>query len=249
MSLETHETLPGHTAPITFSIPKELARRQGDIDQLISELATAIDEGRDPEHVADAYEMSDACRQSVKDVATAMKELHAADRNHVWAYYIRNMIRPAVIAEEKVDRIIGNPPWLTYGQSADIIRTELREMSEQRYQIWAGGRNSANQDIATLFYTRCAELYAPAQHSDRHGDASQRPACWSASEVEKWQLQAQRRAQRAQHRAKPSDSRTVGPGQRGTRLLPHAGQRGVCTVHRRRSRRRTGAGNRAGVAR
>ena len=89
-----------------------------------------------------------------------MKELHAADRNHVWAYYIRNMIRPAVIAEEKVDRIIGNPPWLTYGQSADIIRTELREMSEKRYQIWAGGKQASNQDIATLFYTRCAELYA-----------------------------------------------------------------------------------------
>ena len=33
-------------------------------------------------------------------------------------------------------------------------------MSESRYQIWAGGRNSANQDIATLFYARCAELYA-----------------------------------------------------------------------------------------
>ena len=89
-----------------------------------------------------------------------MKELHAADRNHVWAYYIRNMIRPAVIAEEKVDRIIGNPPWLTYGQSADIIRTELREMSEKRYQIWAGGKLAPHQDIATLFYTRCAELYA-----------------------------------------------------------------------------------------
>ena len=25
------------------------------------------------------------------------------------------MIRPAVIAEEKVDRIIGKPSWLTYG--------------------------------------------------------------------------------------------------------------------------------------
>ena len=126
IELKTGETLPGHTAPITFSIPKELARQQADIDQLISELATAIDEGRDTDHVADVYEMSDACRQSVKAVATAMRELHAADRNHVWAYYIRNMIRPAVIAEQKVDRIIGNPPWLTYGQSADIIRTELR---------------------------------------------------------------------------------------------------------------------------
>ena len=160
IELETHETLPGHTAPIIFSIPRELARRQADIDRLVSEMATAIDEGQDTEHVADAYEMSDACRQSVKAVATAMQELHAADRNHVWAYYIRNMIRPAVIAEEKVDRIIGNPPWLTYNQSADIIRTELREMSEKRYQIWAGGKQASNQDIATLFYTRCAELYA-----------------------------------------------------------------------------------------
>ena len=163
IELETRETLPGHTAPIIFNIPKELARQQADIDQLISEMATAIDEGRDAEHVADDYEMSDDCRQSVKAVATTMRQLHAADRNHVWAYYIRNMIRPAVIAEEKVDRIIGNPPWLTYGKSANIIRQELREMSEKRYQIWAGGRNSANQDIAALFYTRCAELYAKPQ--------------------------------------------------------------------------------------
>ena len=160
IELETRETLPGHTAPVTFSIPKELARQQADIDRLISEMATAIDEGRDAEHVADAFEMSEACRQSFKAVATAMRYLHAAGRNHVWAYYIRNMIRPAVIAEEKVDRIIGNPPWLTYGQSTDIIRTELREMSEKRYQIWAGGKLAPHQDIATLFYTRCAELYA-----------------------------------------------------------------------------------------
>ena len=33
-------------------------------------------------------------------------------------------------------------------------------MSEKRYQIWAGGKQASNQDIATLFYTRCAELYA-----------------------------------------------------------------------------------------
>ena len=160
IELKTGETLPGHETPITFSIPKELARQQSDIDRLISEMATAIDEGRDAAHVADAYEMSVACRQSLKTVATAMRELHAANRNRVWAYYIRNMIRPAVIAEEKVHRIIGNPPWLTYGQSADIIRTELREMSEQRYPIWAGGRLAPHQDIAALFYTRCAELYA-----------------------------------------------------------------------------------------
>ena len=160
IELETGETLPNHTGKVIFRIPKELARQQANIDRLISEMATAIDEGKDAEPVADNYQMSDDCRQSMKAVAALMTELHAADRNHVWAYYIRNMIRPAIIAEEKVDRIIGNPPWLTYGQSADIIREELRGMSERRYQIWAGGKLAPHQDIATLFYTRCAELYA-----------------------------------------------------------------------------------------
>ncbi len=163
IELETRETLPGQTSPAVFVIPKELARQQAGADWLISEIATAIDEGRDAERVADAHRMSDECRESMKAVAVLMKDLHAADRNHVWAYYIRNMIRPAVIAEEKVDRIIGNPPWLTYGQSADIIREELRGMSENRYQIWAGGKLAPHQDIATLFYTRCAELYAKPQ--------------------------------------------------------------------------------------
>ena len=160
IELETREILPGQTAPITFSIPKELASQQAGIDQLISAIATAIHEGRDPEHIVNTYTMSEESHQSIKHITDQMKQLHAADRNHVWAYYIRNMIRPAMIAEEKVDRIIGNPPWLTYGQSADIIREELREMSEKRYQIWAGGKFAPHQDIATLFYTRCAELYA-----------------------------------------------------------------------------------------
>ena len=163
IELETRETLPGQPGPITFSIPKELARHQNEIDQLISEMATNIDEGQDPERVADNYQMTDESRKSITAVAALMKELHAAGRNHVWAYYIRNMIRPAVIAEQKVDRIIGNPPWLTYGQSADIIRQELRDMSEKRYRIWAGGKLAPHQDIATLFYTRCAELYAKPQ--------------------------------------------------------------------------------------
>ena len=163
VELETRETLPGQPSPITFSIPKELARQQNEIDQIIAEMATAIDEEQDPERVPDSHQMTEECRQSITVVAALMKELHAAGRNHVWAYYIRNMIRPAVIAEQKVDRIIGNPPWLTYGQSADIIRQELRDMSEKRYRIWAGGKLAPHQDIATLFYTRCAELYAKPQ--------------------------------------------------------------------------------------
>lgn len=160
IELETREVLPGQSSQVVFRIPKELARQQADVDQLISEIAAAIDEGRDTERITRGFQMSTECRSTVNVVVASMKELHSADRNHVWAYYIRNMIRPAVIAEEKVDCIIGNPPWLTYRESSDIVRQELRGMSQNRFQIWAGGKQAPHQDIATLFYTRCVELYA-----------------------------------------------------------------------------------------
>ena len=159
IELATGETLSGRNEPVTFRIPRTLARRQADIDWIITAMAAAVDDGRDAARVADRLVLDEHDRQSLQDVAAAMRDLHLEGRNHVWAYYIRNMIRPAIIAEKKVDCIVGNPPWLTYSQSADIIRQELRAMSE-RYRIWTGGRQAPHQDVATLFHVRCAELYA-----------------------------------------------------------------------------------------
>ena len=249
IELETRETLPGQPDPITFSIPKELARHQNEIDQLISEMATNIDEGQDPERVADNYQMTDESRKSITVVAALMKELHAAGRNHVWAYYIRNMIRPAVIAEQKVDRIIGNPPWLTYGQSADIIRQELREMSEKRYQIWAGGNLAPHQDIAALFYTRCAELYAKPQA--KIGMVMPHSALRTGQHL-KWRGGNYKRkgGKNAPSIALIFRSQgTVGPRQHSARLFPHASKRGLFAVRRNRSGRPIGARYCADVAR
>ena len=162
ITLDTGESDPGEGDTVVFRIPKSLARDSAQFDRLIFDLADAIDQGHDTSRVVHRYDLDEATRASVIDMADSMRRLHQADRNHVWAYYIRNMTRPAVIADDKVDVIIGNPPWLTYGQSADIIREELRSMSEDRYQIWAGGNFAPHQELATLFYTRCAELYAHA---------------------------------------------------------------------------------------
>ena len=136
-----------------------LAKDSDHFDNMIIDIANAIDRGEEAETTLDEYEIQGTEREAMATTIANMKALHAIDRNHVWAYYLRNMTRPAVIAEGKVDAIVGNPPWLTYKQSADIIRTELRQMSETRYGIWAGGKNSANQDVAGLFYCRSAELY------------------------------------------------------------------------------------------
>ena len=79
------------------------------------------------EAVLDRYQIIDSGDTPLRwpRSRTRCSKLQAIGRDHVWAYYLRNMVRPAVISEERVDAIVGNPPWLTYSRSADIVREEL----------------------------------------------------------------------------------------------------------------------------
>ena len=69
------------------------------------------------------------------------------------------MVRPIAIAHSKVDVIIGNPPWINYNQTVNVLRTELERQSRTIYGIWTSGRYASNQDVAGLFYARSVDLY------------------------------------------------------------------------------------------
>lgn len=163
ITLDTGEKLPNGGEGVRFQIPLSLARRAEEFERLMLAISDAIQRGDDAGRILDDFGIDAGSERELMEAVIAnMQALHD-DRDHVWAYYLRNMTRPRVISESKVDAIIGNPPWLTYDQSADIIREELRSLSENRYQIWAGGKNSPHQDVATLFYCRVAELYLKPQ--------------------------------------------------------------------------------------
>jgi N-6 DNA Methylase len=51
------------------------------------------------------------------------RQLERDDRNTIWAFVLSNALRPRVIANEPVDLVVGNPPWLP-----------LRDISETTYQ-------------------------------------------------------------------------------------------------------------------
>ena len=88
-----------------------------------------------------------------------MQRLHAEGRNHIWAYYTRNLVRPVALSRRKVDVIVGNPPWLIYRNTASTLRTELERQSKDLYGIWVGGKHANHQDISSLFFARCVDLY------------------------------------------------------------------------------------------
>ena len=85
--------------------------------------------------------------------------MHGKGRDHIWAYYTRNLVRPIALSRNKVDVIVGNPPWINYNQTTDILRDELVYQSRNVYGIWAGGRYATHQDVASLFYARSVDLY------------------------------------------------------------------------------------------
>ena len=140
--------------------PVSLVDRAETFDALMSDVAAAIEKGDDPALALDDHRITDSGeRQTLRDTIAAMQRLHAEGRNHIWAYYTRNLVRPVALSRSKVDVIVGNPPWLIYRNTASTLRTELERQSKDSYGIWVGGRHANHQDISSLFFARCVDLY------------------------------------------------------------------------------------------
>ncbi len=146
-----------------LDFPRALVEQPDWFDRVMLGLSQEIVNGGDPKTALDDNDIprSGSDREMLEETAIKLQDLHAEGRNHIWAYYTRNLVRPVWLASEngQVDAIVGNPPWLTYNKTEATIRSELERQSKKDYKIWVGGKNAANQDIAGLFYTRCFGLY------------------------------------------------------------------------------------------
>lgn len=89
-----------------------------------------------------------------------LHRLHAAGRNHIWGYVARNLSRPIWLSseEQRVDVVIGNPPWLSYRYMSTDMQERFAEESKRR-GLWAGGKVATHQDLSAYFFARCVELY------------------------------------------------------------------------------------------
>ena len=140
--------------------PVSMVEQAETFDAFMGDVAEAIERGEDPYLALDDHHITgEAERQTLKATIESLQMLHNEGRNHIWAYYTRNLVRPVALRRSKVDVVIGNPPWLNYNQTIGTLRTELERQSRDVYGIWAGGRYSTHQDVASLFYARSVDLY------------------------------------------------------------------------------------------
>ena len=139
--------------------PRNLVERADTFDALMGDIAEAIERGEDPHLALDDHHIAEPERETLKKTIETLQMLHKEGRNHIWAYYTRNLVRPVALSRSKVDVIVGNPPWLSYRNTANALRTELERQSRDLYGIWAGSRYANRQDVAGLFFARSVDLY------------------------------------------------------------------------------------------
>ena len=98
--------------------------------------------------------------ETLRSTFAVLCTLHDDRRNHVWGYYVRNLVRPLWLSRRdgRADVIVGNPPWLSFRFMPARLQAVFRERSQKR-NLWAGSQVSTQQDLSAYFAVRAAELY------------------------------------------------------------------------------------------
>jgi SAM-dependent methyltransferase len=101
-----------------------------------------------------------SARATLQETFQTLCKLHDDGRDHIWSYYVRNLARPWWFAMEqnRVDILIGNPPWLAYRFMSPSMQEAFRSYSEER-GLWQGAKVATHQDLSGLFLVRAVERY------------------------------------------------------------------------------------------
>lgn len=145
--------------------PDRLLADAREFDRLVEDLARRAAQsqsGRPPSLAAvfTRFGIRPDEQETIEATFATMHRLHHEGRDHIWGYYVRNMARPMWLAREdnRVDLLIGNPPWLAYRHMPEEMQATFKAMSERR-GLWAGRELATHQDLSALFVARATELY------------------------------------------------------------------------------------------
>jgi len=146
--------------------PDHLLADAGWFDRLIDELATLATKPRAKGTVPSLVALYRRLAVPVEDqraISSSFEilcRLHDEERDHIWSYYIRNLVRPVWLsrAENRVDVLVGNPPWLSYRHMPPDMQEVFRDMSDSM-GLWHGRTVATHQDLSGLFVARAVQQY------------------------------------------------------------------------------------------
>ena len=149
-----------------FHIPLATIAR-GDIDELIDFLSDFAHRGSKSKEAEEITTKAVAARVAPltadkeafwwKQNFSLLLKLDKQRRNTIWAYILKNAYRPEFLRQEKVDYIVGNPPWLGYGFIKDkSYQKRIKELTLNYGLLTKGdGKLFTRMDAWSVFFVHC----------------------------------------------------------------------------------------------
>lgn len=148
-----------------LKFPDHLLANAGLFDTLVQQLVTKATTRKSAavppiKQFLNRLGIAEADHATITATFKTLCRLHDEGRNHIWGYFVRNLARPVWLArnENRVDVLVGNPPWLAYRHMSGELQIAFRAMSEAR-GLWHGSKVATNQDLSALFVARSVQLY------------------------------------------------------------------------------------------
>lgn len=135
-------------------------------DRLVSRMATAALDNTNKTHrtlitpILNQFKIAEDDRKVLGQTFATLRDLARSGRDHIWGYYVRNLIRPIWLAvpENRVDVLVGNPPWLRYSKMTPAMKDRYKALAKPR-NLLTGGLGASGRDLSTLFVARAVEMY------------------------------------------------------------------------------------------
>jgi SAM-dependent methyltransferase len=146
--------------------PQELLEDPGRFNQIVESMTKRAGSRRPGSPVPKLsglyhqFAVSPAAQKTLDMTFRALCDLHDDGRDHIWSYFVRNLARPWWLAlpQNRVDVLVGNPPWLAFRFMTEAMQEAFREYSDER-GLWHGAKVATQQDLSGLFLVRTVERY------------------------------------------------------------------------------------------
>ena len=79
-------------------------------------------------------------------------------RDHIWSWYVTNLMQPVRLSQNPVSRLVGNPPWVVYNAMTNERQDAFRQQAQDR-KIWASTNLATQNDLAATFVATCVDYY------------------------------------------------------------------------------------------
>ena len=149
-------------------LPMNFVRQHGFADDMGRVVSAAVEGAAVPGPVLETLEAED--RKGLEEACAALAKAIEEEGNSVWTWYAVNIAAPRLLSEQKVDRIVANPPWVKLAEIQHEPRKRAMEAFGKRLEIYQGGKQAPHTDIAAFFIQRTRELYLQ--------DRKENPGIW-----------------------------------------------------------------------